>query len=302
MIYFLHGPDTYRSRQKLREIAREFQKKAGESAGVVRVDACERPAAVYDLGRTASLFSPKELVVIENAAATDHAAQEYLARRLKEWATSRDLIVVFWEGEVKAKAGLAGAIVQAARKSQEFKTLPLAGLSRWLDSAAAERKIRLSAQDQEVLIAKYGPDLWALSNELDKVAAGWAIGDEVREEEKMWSFTDAYVEHPRRAFRPLAHLLASGYEPIYLLGALASSLRTLALVWWGVRRGRLTTVTRSLHPFVVRKNAEVAKRVAADSLRQLFERLITADIEQKTGRLSPPLPLVKLVLRRRPPA
>lgn len=302
MIYLLYGPDTYRSRQKLREIAREFEKKAGARAGVVRIDAAERPASIFEVGRTASLFAPKELLIIENASALDPPAEEYLRVRVREWAHESNLTVVFWEGEVTVTQGLAAAIARAAAKSQEFKPLPPSRVHRWLADALAERKLRLSPRDQEVLMTTHSPDLWALSNELDKIAAGWAIRSAVREEEKIWSFTDAFLQHPRRAFRPLAALLESGYEPIYLLGALSSSLRTLAIVWGGLAAGTLKTATRTLHPFVVRKNAEIAKRVDADSLRQLFEQLITADVEQKTGKLPPPLPLVKLVLRRRPPA
>ncbi len=296
MIYFLHGPDTFRSRQKLREIISEFEKKTGAATGMTRIDVSTKPETVFEVGRTGSLFSQKELVVIENASAGSREGGDYLRGRLKDWAGDRDRTIVFWEGEVKTDEGFMAAIAKAAVKTQEFRPLSSSAVSRWLYAAAAERKVQVSGREKEMLIAKHGSDLWAISNELDKIAAGWTTSHDIREEEKIWSFTDAFFQHPRRSFRPLSEFLQAGYEPIYLVGALASSLRTLALVWWGMTAGKLKAITRGLHPFVVRKNSDLAKRTNARQLSKLFDRLITADIEQKTGRLPPPLPLIKLVL------
>ena len=39
MIYSLYGPDTYRSRQKLKQIIEEFQKKSGGHLSLEKFDA-----------------------------------------------------------------------------------------------------------------------------------------------------------------------------------------------------------------------------------------------------------------------
>lgn len=297
MIYFLFGSDTYRSRQKLHEIIAEFEKKTGAVAGVTRIDAAVEPAAVFEVGRTGSLFSQKELVVIENASGGGREVEDHFRGRLKDWVGDRDLTVVFLEGEVKAEEGLMAAIAKAATKVQEFTSLSKAGIGRWLDGVVAERKVRLSVREKEMLIVKHGSDLWAISNELDKIASGWAISHDIRGAEKIWNFTDAFFRNRRQSFRPMSELLQSGHEPIYLLAALAGSLRVLALVWWGIKTGELKRATAGLHPFVVKKNTELARGLDGAALRELFAELVSADVALKTGKLPPPMPLVRLALR-----
>lgn len=274
MIYLLHGADTYRSRAKLKGIAAAFGAKAGGALGLTRVDAAETPEAVLAVGRTASLFSAKELVVIENACGVSDEVARHLTARLKAWAKDANLTLVFWEGGINAKSSsLFNAIKRRATKSQEFLTLSAASLGRWLDAEAARRRLRLAAEEKRLLIAWCGSNLWALSSELDKVESGWRIERARHEEEQVWPFTHAFFTHRRSAFLPLTKLLAAGFEPIYLLGALAGSLRRIAVG----RSGR-----------------------EEEQIGAAFRSLVETDVELKTGRLPPPLPLIKLTLGSHP--
>lgn len=298
MIYFLYGPETFSSRATVRKIAAEFSRKTKEAVGFTRVDAAEEPAALLTLGRSRSLFSAKELVVIENASLAPAEVQGYLRDRLVGWQASRDLTVVFWEGGIGVAEGFPRELKRVATKSQEFKMPSAVAFGRFVDAAAQLRGLRLTAAERALLLSRHGRDLWAVANELDKMAAGWSLPAAQEAEGRIWDFTDAFLVHPRRAFRPLEGLLAAGKEPIYLLGALAAALNTFALAWWG-QQGRRRLAGGGIHPYVLRKLAPLARRVAPAALRESFRRLAAADLEQKTGRLPPPLPLVKLVLSRR---
>lgn len=298
MIYLLYGPDTYRSRAKLREIIAAFSAKAGGALNVTRVDAEERPEAVLAVGRAATLFSPKELVVIERASRADGRVSSFLRERLGSWSRDRNLTVVFWEGGAAAPA--LAEIAGHATKSQEFAPLGSRALERWIAVEASARGLRIAPEERRILATRYGSDLWAIANELEKVHAGWSLRREASQAEKVWDFTDAFLGRPRRAFRPLTALLGAGYEPLYLLGALAGALRNLALVWEASRQR--AGAPPGLHPFVAKKYAELARRMDAAALRERFRALLAADVTLKTGKLPPPLPLIKLVIQHRPPA
>ena len=88
MIYFLFGPDTYSSRKKLGGIITAFQKKAGDgvTSGLVRVDVGDDPDAVFSVGRTASLFSKKELVVLERVSVLGAPGTAHIEGQLARWA------------------------------------------------------------------------------------------------------------------------------------------------------------------------------------------------------------------------
>ena len=299
MIYFLYGPDTYRSRRKLGEIIAEFDKKAGGGLAITRIDAADRPETMFSVGRTASLFAAKELIVIENAFAAPHEEIiDYVRANLPRWSRDRNLTVIFWEGETAKPEAVAADLKRQAEKSQEFLLLGPAAAAKWLVAEASRRNLRLSAEEQRLLVDRFGSDLWAMTQELDKIRDGWSPGRAVRAEEKIWSFGDAFLAHRRSTFRPLVNLLAAGYDPIYLVGALASALRSLALVWQGVRTGKLKKMTAGLNPYVVRKNIAPAGSASGESIAKSFQALRRADEELKTGKLPPPLPLVKLVLKK----
>ncbi|MBI2055475.1 MAG: hypothetical protein HYT42_01140 [Candidatus Sungbacteria bacterium] len=299
MIYFLYGADTYRSRGKLNEIIREFRKRGGESLAVTRIDAEDHPESVFLTGRTASLFSLKELVVIENISRSEEKLKKHIAGRLADWRKDKNITVVFWEGEVDAdKDILAEAIKKLAKKAQEFRLLTGRALEAWIDEEAAKRGAKLSLKERELLAGRYSSDLWVIVQELDKISSGWALAVEKDSEEKIWNLADAFLKSRRQGFYPLMKLLASGEDPIYLAGAFAASLRTLALVYQSSADCKLKKAAGKLAPFVLKKNIELARQTDVSKIRRLFSDLIRADVALKTGQPPAPLPLVKLVLEK----
>lgn len=300
MIYFLSGPDTYSSRKKIGDIISAFQKKAGDGAagGVTKADVAEDPDAVFSVGRTASLFSKKELVVIEQASALGAPGAAHIESQLERWAADPALTIVFWEGGAGIKKhSLLTKIQKAAFKSQEFPILSSALLGRWLEREAAGRGLKIQAEEKQVLMQTFGPDLWALSGELEKMRHGWSPREASRTAPQVWDFTDAFLQNRRRSFLPLMRLIEAGFEPIQLLAALGGALRTMALIAKGIESGKLKALTARLHPFVVQKNMEPARRMGPVILKERFTAVVDADVALKTGRLPSPLPLTKLTLQ-----
>jgi DNA polymerase III delta subunit len=296
MLYFLHGPDSYRSRRRLNEIVAEFEKKTGAGLAITRFDAGEHPEMVFAVGRTASLFHQKELFLIERLSDAEVREREYAEGKLESWAEARDITVIIWEAIVDREDMLSKKIEKHATKTQEFKILAAGALDRWITAEAGERKVRLTREEQRVLLTRSGGDLWAISNELDKIAFGSKLDTALESEANIFAFTDAFLARPRSAFRPLSHLLRDGHEPVVILATLAGSFRSLATVWWGMRSGKLKGAAKALHPFVVKKYSELARTLTPTSLARAYEDLVAADISLKTGKLPPPYPLIKLVL------
>ncbi len=298
MLYLLYGPDTYSSRQKLRELEAAFKRKSGELFNVTRIDLEDAPDSVSELGRGGSLFSAHQLFIIERAGRAPKAMTDRIHELAAVWANDRDTLVIFWEADAGEKGSESlNRIRKLAEKTQEFKVLPPAKVLARLDAEAKQRNLKLSPVEKKLLVNSFGSDLWALANELDKIQAGAAVQDRREEQEKIWNFTDAFFLNRRTAILPLVKLLEAGFEALYLLGALARALETLALVSWGLAKGNLGRAVAHLHPYVVKKNTELARRLNGMRLRQYYAALLRADLEVKTGRLPLPLPLLKLVLK-----
>lgn len=296
MIYFLHGPDTYRSRLKLAAIIVAFRGRAAGAANVTRLDAAEASGSVREVGRSPSLFSAKQLVVLERVSEADVDTQRTCRERLPAWSRDPDLTVVFWEADVAVRGGFPAAIAKRATKTQTFELLAAAALQRWVAAAASQRSIRLAPAPLTALIERWGGDLWAMVNELDKVASGWSPEAMAAETASVWDFTDAFLGHRPQSFHPLETLLRKGEEPLILLGALAAALRNVALVHEALAAGRQPKPA-GVHPFVARKLAAIAPRFDRASLAECFGELVATDAALKTGSAPPPLPLVRLALR-----
>lgn len=294
MIYFLHGADTFRSRKKLDEIVSAFREKAGGFFNITNADVEDEAEAVLALGRTRSLFSPKELIILKRPSSGGERVLHHIREHLARWNDDPNLTVVVWEdGEADARDPLLDAVKKVAFKTQEFKPLAQNELQQWLERELASRKMKISFSEKQAFLDGARGDLWKMSQLVEMRSFGWVSGRSGSRDPRIWDFTDAFLQSGRRSFRPLQDLLAQGFDAIQILGAFASSLKTLSLVWFGGR-------TAGLHPFAVRKNKEIVRTMSADDLERLFRDAREGDLEMKTGRISGPLALARIALARRP--
>lgn len=297
MISFIHGVDTYCSRQALAASIAAFRARAAGEYHITRIEAAEDAAALREAGRTASLFAAEELIVIENVseAAAEDAA--HVKTMLPVWEKDPMRTVIFYERKkIAASDPLMKAIAKRSAEIKESDALG-AGAGKWILDGAPRRGLAIAKQDAVALARRFGGDTWALANEMAKVADGWSLAREERHATVIWNFTDAFFTNRRSSFRHLCDVLDSGEEPIRVLGALAASLRSLALVWHGIRTERMGAALGKMHPFVVKKNEAIAKKIDRAALERAFRWLVSCDRELKSGASPAPLPLVKLVLR-----
>lgn len=116
MIFVLYGSDTFRSKQKLKDIIGEYRQKAGEDLAVYRFDAEEADLMAINAALEGeSLFQRRKLVVIQHALRSD----QFKGLRLK---SLKNTAVVFWERELDAAAKKHfEELKQIGAKIQEFR-------------------------------------------------------------------------------------------------------------------------------------------------------------------------------------
>lgn len=297
MIFLIHGADTYRSRRELETAIASFRERANGEYHITRIDAAEDAATLREVGRTASLFAAQELIVIENISDAEATDAVHIKAMLPVWEKDQERTVLFYERKkIAASDSLMKAIVKRSSEVKEFESLKSDAV-KWVLDEAERRGLVITKQDAGVLARHFGDDTWALVNEMEKVADGWSLARDEGREVVIWNFTDAFFTNRRSSFRLLSDVLDSGEEPIRVLGALAGSLRSLALVWYGMQTKKGNAAIGKMPPFIVRKNEGIAKKVDRAALERAFRWLVACDRELKSGASPAPLPLVKLVLR-----
>lgn len=290
MIIFVYGPDTFRSRAKLRELVEAFQKKYDPSGmNIARFDG--KTAEIGDImsATTASPFlSERRLVVVEGP----FDAHDLLVR------VPESTILILWDE--KAPTGKHGKdIVQ-----YKFDALAGPALTAWVNDEFKKAGVSVEPRATDALVAAVGSDLWRLSVEIAKLAAhagpsGSVLARDVEllvsssVESNIFGLTDALADrNAAGAFSLLERELDAGTHELQIMTMLTRQVRLLLQTHALLEehpRATAETVAKSLgmHPFVARKTLGQVRRFDRPTLERAYDHLFHLDWHLKTGRASP---------------
>lgn len=194
MIIFLYGEDSFRSRQKLKELKDKFIKEVDPSGGsLVTIDgSTAKLGEINEQISPSSLLVKKRMVVIEDVFLNKgQNIFEELAELLEKKKTS-DNIIVFFDTSIKTKkvgskesimmvdaGGKEKAILVKPKKLfqflvkqqfvQEFKALSNTEMATWIKREVERRGGQMSYQAINLLVSLVGNDLWQVNNEIEKL-------------------------------------------------------------------------------------------------------------------------------------
>lgn len=307
MILFLHGADTYRAHQKLKEIQEKYQKTYPRALQNMRDFDCleakldEAKSAV----ETISMFERKKLLIFRNVFQAS-AFEEFLLEKKKQLAESEYHVVVVVEmGEVKAKS--VRPLYQWLKKNakqQEFLPLAPSKVKAWIEQEFQRYNLRATPRAQEELAREAGNNLWLLAQEIRKIAS-WKRSEpasQVKEsdvallvrskvEADIFATIDSIAQKNRKqALGLLYRHLEKGESPYYLLTMLVYQFRTILQIRDMAERkfsyDAMLQKTK-LHPYVLKKGLRVSQNFSMQELKYIYENLFALDQDLKTGKLEP---------------
>jgi DNA polymerase-3 subunit delta len=231
------------------------------------------------------------------------AIAEY-ARQLPEFA---ELVLV--DGKIGNRNPLLQALLRVTRV-RSFPLLNPVALRQWIEQRVTGAGGSISRKAVELLARFVGNDLWVMSGEVDKLVmftGGRRIEEEdVRrvvsyvQEASVFAMIDAIMEfRASYAQELLQQLLRQGAAPAYLLVMLARQVQLMFRVR-DLRRQRKTRaeiqqILGLNSDFVLRKAWEQGERYSLARLKEVYHRLLEADLSIKTGRCEGELALNILV-------
>ena len=319
MIHLFYGADGY----SIKEAVAGLQEAVGSSqvldANTTRLAAGEAtPGHLVGLCAAVPFLADRRLVIVEGllssvegarsgGGATDARAsgsrgaagrwRGLVAILQQEMAPTTDL--VFLDGPLRRDNLLLRELAPVAQV-REFTPLSGAELGRWVSSRAAHRGVSISAGAVRLLVDLLGSDLWAQSNEMEKLTlycGERGIGEEEVEalvaparEARIFSAVDAVMEkNSRSALHLVSRLLESGVGVSYILSMLARQVRQVILAQEMLQRrlpsAQLGSRLGITAPYALRKTLEQARRSTAEGLRRTHGLMLEADVAIKTGRL-----------------
>ena len=331
MIIFLHGPDTFRSRQKLREIKEKFIKEVDKSALNIEIlDGQTLEAAEFEKAvATPPFLAKKRMVIIENLISKNKGQK--IQKEILEMLGKNGLketIIVFWESGAENKPAKKGrsktnvkrsslllARLRQEKYAQEFDFLSETEVDRWAGAEIKKRGGKIEPQALRLLTDLVGNDLWQLNSEIDKLLA-FSQGRETttadvenlvktKLDDNIFKLTDALGQKNKKlALKLIADQLSSGTSPTELLAKITWQFKNLLLIKGfaeqngsGYPANRLT-YQLGLHPFVIKKTLAQTRFHQIDDLKKIYQRLLVIDYKLKTSQIDAQVMFDLLVIKQ----
>tara|TARA_Y100000310_G_scaffold335804_1_gene418749 strand:+ start:984 stop:1949 length:966 start_codon:yes stop_codon:yes gene_type:complete len=305
MIIYLHGPDTYRSRTKMRELIDRFRGQADPSGlNIDILDASDQ--TIGDLANAvgaAPFISNKRMIVAQGfltkfSKAEDQAKLDSLLNK------ETDNVLLIWESEDKPVRGRRKADSQLVTKlkkekyAQAFSVMNPAQATAWVQAETVKRKGKIDYATASQLVAAVGTDTWQLHNELEKLLAYSGqneikIADieeltQAQVDADIFALTDALGRKNRKnALALIEQQFAAGTAPLELLGKIVWQFKNLLLVRDALDSNPGYPVPAQLanelglHPFVVKKTLPQAAKYNLGELQSAYAQLLEIDKQLK---------------------
>lgn len=320
MLYVLYGEDDFSARQCLAEIRRGL----GDPSALANNTAIFGADVTLDQLRAACQTMPflgeRRLAVIEGllerfeprprAAAKkrpdDHTEEiKSLAGCL---ASTPDFAVVV---TIDGKIGARNPLLTALSGKAQVKAFPAVrgeALKAWIRRRVTSAGGIISPSAVDLLARLVGGNLWVMSSEIDKLmlfTRGKIEEKDVKavassaQEASIFSMVDAVLEaRPDAAGQMLQSLLEWGAAPPYVLSMLSRQAQMIVRAKDMVAQGKPRAEIQQrlgLADFALNKTMIQAARSSDERLREVYHKLLEADLSIKTGQCDGKLALSLLV-------
>jgi len=310
MIIFFYGEDTFRMRQKLRELKEKF---VTASLGDTNLAVLDGERITYDEFVRQILAMPflskTRLVIVENLL---RKAKKDVAEKIPEGfkkMTASTVLVFVEEGIPDRRTALFRKL--SKEKVEEFKLLEPESLRRWIKKEVETRGGTIDSAAILKLAEFVGNDLWRMTNEIDKlIAFGPKITHQNIEilvnpqiQANIFNLIDAMAQkNIKLANKELYRLLNSGANELYILTMIIYQYRNLLII--KDLGERLKNTNRwalakkaGLHPFVIQKSLAVLPKYSLDQLKNVYGILQDFDVRMKTGKIESRVALELLIFK-----
>ncbi len=304
MIILLYGKDTYRSREKLKEIIEEYKRKYESGMNLKFFSSEDVFEDLEDCEKQVSMFGEKKLSVIREVFSDDKLKKGVFERK-ERMAASEDIFIIHEEGEIKKNDELLDSFSKKNEgvMVQEFAPLSSKKLLSFIKKEFEKNGVEANKRAIEKLASLGGEDTWRIKNEIDKLSL---YKRKITEEDvdlmvrmdaqtNIFGTIDAVAERENeKALLCLYDHLKKGDNPLYLLSMLGYQFRNLLIVKDFIQRGCSYGAMKQksdLHPFVLKKSYGQAKKFSFEELKGAHHELFEMDLKTKTGQMDPVLAL-----------
>jgi DNA polymerase-3 subunit delta len=324
LLHILIGEDDFSIRQELEAI----KKSAGDPAALMPnttvLDGVKvTPELLHAACETMPFLAAKRLVIVEGllerfepkkksgrngskkSPRQTNPPEDYqpIAAAIKNLPAFTELVLI-GGGNIKSANPLLHEIAPKAKVNSFPLLKKREPLIQWIEKrVGSQSKAGISKKAADLMARLVGNDLWTMANEVDKLVlytGSRAIEEpDVKaivssvQEASIFDMVDAIIEsRVALAQQLLQRLFQQGMSPAQVLVMLARQARIIFQVKemrsGGRSRGEIMSRLGVTSDFVINKAWEQADKYSASRLKEVYHKLLDADIAIKTGKYDTP--------------
>jgi DNA polymerase III subunit delta len=307
MFYIFHGDDRHSQREYLAKVTAKFGDPGLLDLNTTRF---EGYVSVRDLCQACDatpFLAPVRLVIADKLLSHAKVDKEYV-KALEAYlpqlpASTRLVFLEISQSPEEKPAPSKNALIKFAEKVgndhvKQFSQPKGNDLEKWIQKRATEKGGRISPRAVNLLAINIGSNLALLDNELEKLVlykgaseitpADVELLSPYLAEASIFDLVDALGNrNEKKAAMLLQKKFNEGTDPFYLFSMFVRQFRLLIQVKEASADGsRPPAISQQLkmHSFVAGKLYQQSQQFSMPQLEQIYRRLLTIDVEVKTGR------------------
>ncbi len=315
LLYILTGQDDFSRSEALSEIKKGIGEATLSAANTTILNGEQLTLEqLRKVGETIPFLTEKRLVIIEGLLGRfetkgkpGRQPKTKLATKqqseYKQWANylsnmPESTVVVLVDDGLKSSNPLFMELSGSA-EVKSFPPLNKTKLRQWVEKGVEEAGGKISPEAAELLVQVVGSNLWTMRHEISKLVL-FASCRPIEENDvrrlvsdvrqiSVFSMVDAIFEFKTgTAGKLLQQLLDTGAVPAYLLVMLSRQIRMIARIKELQNQGKPESEIQSrlglVSEFAFRKTLTQANRYPWERIREVYNKLLEADLSIKTGK------------------
>lgn len=302
-MYLIYGEQRYLCRYYTNELRNALGDISDEMNNTVYSGKDIDVKALIDMAQTLPFFAPRRVIVVKDSGFFKGSHEE-MAEYLKN--PSEDTVIIFSEQEVDKRSKTYKALT-AKGYAACMDSLDEASLIKWTGTYFAKSGINITQSTVKHLIDRIGTDMDMIRNESDKLIS--FVGDKGVIEpsdidnivvntvtSQIFDMTDYIAAgNSAKALGIYADLLAQKESPLMILFMITKMFRQLYEV--KTFSGIDMPAKLSLHPFVAKKYANLAKNFTKEKLRDATEYGAALEYDIKSGKMDDKMSVELFIVR-----
>jgi len=321
MIFFLYGPDTYRSKEKLKAITNKFCQDV-DNADNSLLEINGQKINLNDINqhiKAESLFSTKKMLIIKNVLNNKNTdfLEHFLNYLKKENIDDSHHVVIFFENNIEEKKlnSITKKIYNYLKKQkfvQEFKMMTPYKAKHWIKDYVSKYHKNIDELAINELINNLDTNLWHLKNELHKLChlnkKSTIDLDLVKNninleiQENIFALTDALGRKDYKlATQLLNKQLQTEFSPDYILNMIRNQFQQIFQAKIAQNKGKTPndiSTELGLHPYVAKKSSAQARQFQLKDLEEHLHQLNKIEFNSRKKSINLSLSLQHFITKK----